>query len=284
MSKEIIDLRSRPAFLHDFYGATPGTDAYETAKWLNRRLGSHHEEHFARSLTLTGYLEEIEQAGITQAVVVGRLTPSISIPNERIRDLVAPHPNLIGIGSVDPQSGGLTDQLDLIERAIHQYGLRGINIEPGFGAPPLRFDDPALSPLYDACRQLGCPVFLMTGPTTPDPAFAAPAPLAKVAADFPDLPIVLYHGCYPHVNEAIGLAFRHPNIHLVPDMYTFMPGSRPYIEAANGFLRDQLLFATSYPFRAMRQSVEEFVSLGFREEVLDGLLSGNARRLLGLTG
>lgn len=39
-NKEIIDLRSRPAFLGEFYGSTPGTAGYEAAKWLNRRVGS----------------------------------------------------------------------------------------------------------------------------------------------------------------------------------------------------------------------------------------------------
>ena len=30
----VIDMRCRPAYLHDFFGATPGTAAYETARWL----------------------------------------------------------------------------------------------------------------------------------------------------------------------------------------------------------------------------------------------------------
>lgn len=34
---KVIDMRCRPAFLHDFFGATPGTPEYDTARWLNRR-------------------------------------------------------------------------------------------------------------------------------------------------------------------------------------------------------------------------------------------------------
>ena len=57
----VIDLRCRPAFLHDFFGATPGTAAYESARWLNRRVGSRHDEHFTPSLTREGFLQEADR-------------------------------------------------------------------------------------------------------------------------------------------------------------------------------------------------------------------------------
>jgi uncharacterized protein len=65
-------------------------------------------------------------------------------------------------------------------------------------------------------------------------------------------------------------------------MYLFAPGSAAYVEAANGVLQEQFLFGTSYPFRAMRQTVEDFVRLGWKGSVLEKVLYGNARRLLQL--
>jgi hypothetical protein len=47
--KKIIDIRSRPAFLHDFYGARRDTPEFAAAKWLNCRTGSKNLEHFSRS-------------------------------------------------------------------------------------------------------------------------------------------------------------------------------------------------------------------------------------------
>lgn len=281
-TRKIIDLRSRPAFLHDFYGATPGTNEYEVTKWLNRRVGSKHEEHFVRSLTLEGFIAEVRESGITTAVVVGRDTPSLSIPNDRIREITAPYKELIGIASVDPQTHGIKAALAEIERATKQLGLRGINVEPGFGNPAVAADDAQFLPVYDACAQLGLPIFIMSGPTTPNFTHTDPAPIGRIARQFPDLNIVVYHGCYPYVNEVIGIAFRYENVHLVPDMYLFQPGSNLYVEAANSFLRGQLLFATSYPFRAMRQTVDDFLNLGFKDEVLDDVLYKNAERILKL--
>lgn len=281
-SRKIIDLRSRPSFLHDFYGATPNTPEYEVAKWLNRRVGSKHDEHFVRSHTPEGFIAEVRESGITTAVVVGRDTPGLSIPNDRIREITSPYRELIGIASVDPQTNGVAAALTEVERAIKQLGLRGVNVEPGFGNPPVAADDAQFLPIYDACAQLGVPVFIMSGPTTPNLEHTDPAPIGRIARQFPSLPIVVYHGCYPYVNEIIGVAFRYENVHVVPDMYLFQPGSSLYVEAANSFMRDQLLFATSYPFRAMRQTVDDFLNLGFKEEVLDHVLYKNAERVLNL--
>lgn len=272
-------MRSRPSFLHDFYGATPGTDEYEVAKWLNRRVGSKDDEHFTRSRTVDTFVEEVREVGITAAVVVGRDTPSLTTSNDRISEITAPHKELIGIGSVDPQKQNAVAE---IERAVKQLGLVGINIEPGFGNPALKVDDPLIYPIYEACDQLGIPVFLMSGPTTPSLEYANPVAVGRVAREFPDLSIVCYHGFYPYVSEMIGVAFRYQNVYVVPDMYIFLPGGSLYIEAANGFMRDQLMFGTSYPFRAMGQTVDDFMTLGLNEQVLDGVLFRNAQRVLKL--
>jgi len=280
--QKIIDFRSRPAFLAEFYGATPGTAGYDTARWLNRRTGSLDDAHFHASFTLDGYLEEIRQSGITRAVVVGRDTPGLVVSNQRIAELCAGHPELVGLGSVDPQARGVAAALAGVEHAIKGLGQKGINLEPGFGAPALHADDPLFLPIYDACQELGVPVCLMSGPTTPDLAYNDPAAVGRVARAFPRLSIVCYHGFWPRVNEIIGVAFRYENVHLCPDMYLFAPGSAAYVEAANGVLREQFLFGTSYPFRAMRQTVDDFLRLGWKDEVLDKLLYGNAKRLLQL--
>jgi predicted TIM-barrel fold metal-dependent hydrolase len=282
MARPIIDMRSRPAFLAPFYGSTPGTAEFETARWLNRRVGSKVDDHFTASATLDGFVAEVRAAGIARAVVVGRDTPALSIPNDRIAEITAAHAELVGIGSVDPQTQGTRGAVAEIERAVKVLGLKAINVEPGFGAPALKADDPLLLPVYEACAHLDVPVFVMSGPTTPDPDFNDPAAIARVARAFPDLSIVCHHGFWPRVAEIVGVAFRHENVFLVPDMYLFLPGSELYVEAANGFLRDQLLFGSSYPFRPMGQSVADAHALGLSDEAQEAFFFGNANRVLKL--
>jgi len=276
----VIDMRCRPAYLHDFFGATPGSVANETARWLNRRVGTRgDDEHYARSRTHAGFLAEIGDAGLAQAVVVGRHTPSQHLPNDRIHQIVSSDPRLVGVGAVDPDLLGDATLIE-VDRIVNDLGLAGVNLEPGFGAPARHPDDRVFYPIYERLSELGVPAFLMSGPTTPDQRYNDPAPLARVAADFPQLRLVAYHGYWPNVQQLLGVAFRHENVYLVPDMYLFLPGSELLVDAANGFLSEQLLFGSSYPFRPIRQSIEDAQRLGLRDNVIEKFFAGNARRVL----
>lgn len=280
---KIIDMRCRPAYLHDFFGKTPGGQDYEVVKWLNTRVGTRGDvEHFTRSATPEGFLAEVEDAGLTKAVVVGRHTPGQHLPNDTIYAITGASPLLEGIGSVDIISQGRQTALDEAERAILRLGLKGIDVEPGFGNPARHADDPAFFPLYELLQALDVPLYLMSGPTTPDPRYNDPAPVANVARAFPRLKIAAYHGFWPNVAGIVGVAFRHENVFLIPDMYVFQPGSQLYVEAANGFLSDQLLFGSSYPFRPIRQSIDDFQALGLKDAVLEKVFHDNAARLLKL--
>lgn len=280
-SQPVIDMRCRPAYLHDFFGATPGSPGEATARWLNRRVGTRGDDaHFIRSRTPEGFLAEVHEGGLSHAVVVGRHTPGQHLPNDTIHQIVHVHPELIGIGAVDPVLQGEAAALAEVERAVRTLGLAGIDLEPGFGVPARHPDDPVYFPVYERCAELGVPVFLMSGPTTPDLRFNDPAPLAKVAQAFPQLPIVVFHGYWPNVQQIIGVAFRYDNVHIVPDMYLFQSGTQAYVDAANSFLADQFLFGSSYPFRPIRQTIDDFLALGFKDSVIDRLLYANASRLL----
>ncbi len=279
----VIDMRNRPTFLHAFFGAEPGTPSYDVVGWLNRRVGSRSTDHFTRTPDLAAYLREIAAAGIDHAVMVGRSTPTVRISNDALSGLVAQSGGvLIGVASVDPLELGQDGAVAEAKRAVTELGLRAVNLDAGFYAEPMLADDSRLLPLYEACEQLGVPAFVMSGPTTPDLQFNDPLAVDRLARLFPKLPLVCCHGFYPNIDAILTVAFRHENVFVSPDMYTFAPGGGRYIEAANGYLRDQFLFGSSYPFRPMRQGVEDFRALGLNEASLQAALYGNAARLFGI--
>ena len=282
MAKKVIDMRSRPAYLHDFYGKTPGTPEFEVVKWLNGRVGAKNVEHFTQSRDRESFVREIKDTRITASVIVGRDTPGIKHSNDEIHAMVKGQKELVGVGSIDPHRVGIKAAVLEVERAVKVLGLKAINVEPGFGSPPRPADDALLFPIYDACDQLGVPVTIMSGPTAPSLDMVRPAAVGHVARAFPNLTIVCYHGFYPFVNEIIGVAFRWTNVVIVPDMYIFAPGGGLYVEAANGCLRHQILFGSSYPFRPMAQSINDYRMLGFDESVIDDVMYGNAKRVLKL--
>ena len=280
----IIDMRNRPTWLHPFFGAAHGTPDYDVVRWLNTRVGSREIDHFKKATTLDLYLAEIAAADIAYAVMVGRSTPTVHIGNDVLADLVQQSGGkLLAAASVDPVALGATAARDEVERALGPLKLAALNIDGGFYARPLHADDPLLLPLYEIAQAHKMPVFVMSGPTTPDLAYNDPRALGRLAAQFKDLPLIVSHGFYPYVDEAVAIAFRHENVFLSPDMYMFAPGGRLYIEAANGFMADQYLFGTSYPFRAMRQSVDDLREIGLRPEVLDKVSGATAARLFGLS-
>ena len=281
----IVDMRNRPSWLHKFFGSTPGTPEYDVVKWLNKRVGTHPAdiEHFTKSPDMAKFAAEMDAADISVAVMVARSTPTVRVSNE---DVAAAQNQskgrLIGVASVDPIHLGAKKALEDAEHAIKTLKLHGLNIDAGFYEKAMKADDPVLLPLYELCQGLGVPAFILSGPTTPDLTLNDPFAIDRVAAQFPKLQIVVCHGCYPHVDAMVAVAFRRENVFVSPDMYMFSPGGKLYIEAANGFMQDQYVFGTSYPFRPMKQSVADLRAIGLSKTSLEKASYKNACRLLKL--
>jgi predicted TIM-barrel fold metal-dependent hydrolase len=107
-----------------------------------------------------------------------------------------------------------------------------------------------------------------------------------VAQTFPDLPIVLGHGAYPYVNEAIGVAFQTSTvgsggIFLSPDVYMFAAGGDLYVKGVE-WMPERFLFATAYPFGSCEELVERTLNLPIDEKALAMYMYENAEDLLGL--
>ncbi len=276
----IIDMRLRPRTLHAFFGAEPGGRDDEVVRWMNRRVGSRDVDHFARADGIPGLVAEMDEAGVRLGLMVGRSVPGVRVDNDTLAAVARESGfRLRGVASVDPVALGSEAALDEARRGIAKLDLLGVNLDAGFYAEPMRADDDRLLPLYALCDELAVPAFVMSGPTTPDLAHNDPAAVDRVAKLFPRLPIVCCHGFYPHVAEMVAVAFRNENVFVSPDMYLFSPGGGLYVEAARGFMSDQLLFGSSYPFRPIGQGVEDARGLDLPPDILERVLHGNAERL-----
>lgn len=210
-----------------------------------------------------------------------RINRSINrVPTAEFSSL--PHKELIGIASVDPQTHGAKAATAEAERAVKQLGLRGINVEPGFGNPPVAADDAQFLPVYDACAQLGVPLFIMSGPTTPNLEHTNPAAIGRIARQFPSLPIC-------RLSRLLSLRERN-NRHCLPlrkrpccARHVHLPARRqPVCRGREWLPARPTVVGSSYPFRAMRQTVDDYLNLGFKDEVLDGVMYRNAERVLKL--
>ena len=63
-----------------------------------------------------------------------------------------------------------------------------------------------------------------------------------------------------------------------------MPGMDDYLRAANGYLADRFIYATSYPFCPVAGYADWYRKLPLSAEALEKTMCRNAARLLGLEG
>lgn len=237
----------------------------------------------AQAKSMPMLLEEMNAAGITTGVVMGRQSGLYgSVSNQDVADIVAAYPGrFIGVGSLDP--GNRRNAMRQIDEAM-SLGLRGINLEPGAYATPLYADDRRLYPIYAYCEDKNIPVTVMAGGSAgPDLSYTNPVHIDRVAGDFPDLRIAVTHGAWPWVTEILHVAYRRTNVYISPDQYLCnLPGMNDYLIAANGYLADRFLYASSYPFIRVKDYNDWFRTLPIKPELLDGIMYRNAVRFLGL--
>lgn len=276
----IIDFRLRPpvgGFLNTLmYSAGERRDGF------TRTVG-FEPSPAAQKQSMELLLKEMDEAGVDKGVVVGRLAGVLgSVPNDDVRRIVADHPGrFIGAASIDPTHRVAACQT--ITEAV-KSGFKLINIEPGSYPVPMYADDRRLYPIYAHCEDLGVPVIMMVGGTAgPDLSYSDPIRTDRVLADFPALKVIVAHGGWPWVTEILHVAFRRPNMYLSPDMYfSRMPGWEDYVKAADTFLSDRMLYASSFPFCPVRDYKQWFEQLPLKRENLEKVMGGNARKLLGL--
>src|SRR5690606_19353311 len=111
-----------------------------------------------------------------------RNVPGVRVSNDDLAKVAANAPDrLIAIASVDPIEIGRDAAVAEVTRAVKDLNHKGINIDAGFYAEPMKANDDRLMPLYEACQTLGVPAFVMSGPTTPDLTFNDPFAVDIVA-------------------------------------------------------------------------------------------------------
>lgn len=276
----VIDFRIRPPY-GDYLGTVMYTDPARRDRFT-RQLGLEPAPSaIAQSPQLL--IAEMDAAGIDVGVVVGRNAGFLgSVSNECVMEFTRAHPGrFLPVASVD-----VADR----KRAVAEIddalaaGFVAINIEPTAAPVPMTTDDRRVYPIYAHCEDRNVPVILMTGGNAgPDIGYTAPVALDRVLSDFPDLKVVSAHGNWPWVHQILHIAYRRPNLYLSPDMYLVdMPGMADYVKAANGFLSERFIYASSYPLCPVAGYREWFAKLAIREEVRERLLFRNALDFLGL--
>jgi predicted TIM-barrel fold metal-dependent hydrolase len=272
--RKVIDFRARPRtaeYMESFQT--------ESRRYTMQLLG----EPIPPAGTLDDFIRDMDEAGITLGVFVGRdlsrLTGWRTSP-EMIADAAARYPDrIVGVAGLDPLKASALDEVALAAR----LKLKGVSIDPAaIHAFP---NDRRLYPVYARCRELGLMVCFTQGPAPTLGTYmkyGSPMPIDEVATDFRGLKIIVSHGAWPWVMEMIAVAWRQETVWFEASSYYFMPGIERFVEAANTVIPHKMLFATAHPFFPMKQVVDQFLQFPFKPDVLERVLYRNAADLLGL--
>ena len=228
----------------------------------------------------------LKSASVVKGCVIGRdaeTTYNLGSSNPGIVELMQSYPDLfIGFAGLDPHKG-MAAVYELKKR-VEEDGMRGAAIDPYLARIPA--DHAKFYPIYAKCVELNIPIVITTGPATLVRGAvmedASPARIDRVACDFPDLKIIISHGGYPYVNEAIMVVERNANVYMDLAEYEEQPFSEKYIDAANKFLSDKILFASAAPFMDFKAQIDLYNRLPFKPEVREKIMYSNAAKLLGL--
>jgi predicted TIM-barrel fold metal-dependent hydrolase len=284
----ILDARVRPPYksLQQVLASAPGA---RKAVKRSPLISGYDRPPSMVQKSLELFIEEMDDAGVNKGVLVGRQAGHRMVLNDDIAELRDMYPDKFPVALAGINGSDVTAAVQEIERTITDRGFNGIAIDPGWWVPPLYVDDQQIYPIYAKCAELGGVLYLtcslMQGP---DISYAEPFRIQRVANDFPTLKIVVVHGAFPFTNEMLGVMIANAalgNLWVLPDFFQFIPGfagAQDWVDAANHYLGDRLLYASSYPVRPLKQSLEEFRRFSYEPEVLERLLWKNAAELFGI--
>lgn len=243
---------------------------------------------------LATFLLELDCAGLEKAVVLpidATTARNATIYNNcQIAELCGMSPRLVGFASVDPHQADAPKQL---ETAVRDLKLRGLKLDPAMqGFYP---DDRMAYPVYEKARELGIPILFHAGMSWQPGSrlqYGQPLRFENVAADFPELRIVLAHLAWPWVVDAVALALKYPNLYLDTSALYF-DNPRDFMRYAmthqvpltvfERSLRNQLLFGSNYPRVEIKNMARVVREVGLSEDCLDLVFRKNAEKLLGGT-
>jgi predicted TIM-barrel fold metal-dependent hydrolase len=277
-----IDVHVHPSTF-EFVNDALGEYAHACEAYFHTELPRHSVQEMA---------DEFRRADILgvlfawDAETATRLPP---VTNDFVAGCARDHPDaFLGFASVDPWKGDAA--VVELERSVRDLGLRGLKLHPT--AQAFRPDSRRVAPLWETAASLGIPVTVHTGTTGLGAgmrgggrmklAWSRPLYLDGVAADFPDLQIVMAHPAWPWQDEQLAVALHKPNTWIDLSGWSPRRFAPELVREIKGRLQDRVLFGTDYPFLRHEQWLGAFAELGLSDDITEKVLLRNAQRLLGL--
>ena len=210
--------------------------------------------------------------------------------NDWVASITRQYPDtFIGFGSVDPWMGKLA--IKEVERASKELGMKGIKFIPmtqEFYPNERRF-----YPIYEKIAELGMVAMFHTGTTGVGAGlpggggvhlkYTKPIPyIDDVAADLPELTIVMAHQAFPWVEEQLAVLVHKPNVYMDISGWSPKYFNPLLIQYASTLIKHKVLFGSDYPALTPERWVRDFEGAPFWDEARPLIMLENAKKVLGM--
>ncbi len=241
-------------------------------------------EQIFKDFSVDEMLADMDRIGVETSV----LSVRAENPDPEIVAFAEKHPDRFVLAAyVDPRRG--MPALRELEGLFRNQPVVLARVVPFMTSTPP--DDRACYPLYAKCIELDIPVNIHTGinfSTASQMDYGRPAYLDEVMQHFPELRVCASPPGWPWVEELIGVAWRHANVHI--GVVAVRPkllglddsGYKPLLAYGTKVLKDRILTGTSYPMQPLEQAYAEFDALPLPDDVRRKWMYDNAARFLGL--
>jgi predicted TIM-barrel fold metal-dependent hydrolase len=238
---------------------------------------------------MVDYYAGLDIFGVVFTIDDESVTGRPAASNDYIADIAKKHPKqFTSFGSVDPWKGKAA-----VKEAARcaDLGMKGLKFMPVM--QEFFPNDQRFYPLWEKAQELGLIVLIHSGTTgvgagTPGGGgyklkYVQPIPyIDDVAADFPELRIIMAHPGWPWQDEQLAMLVHKPNLYM--DLSGWSPKyfQPSLVQYANHMIQDKVLFGSDYPVMMPERWLKDFEVAGFNEDVREKILLTNAAKLLGI--
>jgi predicted TIM-barrel fold metal-dependent hydrolase len=281
-------------------GRTIDTHAHQpTSEFLEDAGGemmADAADRFGTDLDTWDYDEmvaEYDEAGVDKAVLLGwdaeTNTGNPPVPNDYVAEVRDEYDDFfVGFASVDPLKD---DCVEEAVRAVEDLDLSGFKfqqIAQGFDPSDPEYDD-----LWSTIEDLGVPCVFHGGNSTLGACSPGgrglkvkhgnPMLLDDVAAEHPELQILIAHPAFPWEKEQLAICQQKGNVYM--DLSGWLPKyiDEQVLHYAGTVLRDKVMFGTDYPMIHPGEWLDSLAEhTDYSDDVYRKLLWENAEAFLDL--
>jgi predicted TIM-barrel fold metal-dependent hydrolase len=240
-------------------------------------------ENFKELMSPGGLEEYLVKEGIAYAVVLAENSPMTTgvVTNSYVHNFCKGQKRLIPFASINPITSPNPDEL--LEKCVREMGFRGLKLYPTY--QHFFPNQKEVYPLYEKAVEFSMPVMFHTGSSIYRHSklkYGDPLHLDEVAADFPDLKIVMAHsGRGFWYDRAFFLSRLHKNLYME---ISGLPPQKllqyfPDLEKN----ADKVIFGSDWPgIRGIKENIDVIRALPLKEITIEKILYRNAEKVLGM--